>query len=142
MTAALSYATDGNDLSGLEKLSSSWHKLTHHRSKLMIVKNCESKHERISITSKNGKHFLIHDKMKGQVKYEIISCVIRQNKETGEDIFDLEILKTGSARTTKIIVKNTVGQAIWFGLNSRVSTDLFINDTRSSQYEAIKVACD
>lgn len=132
-------ANDGTaTFHGIEKISHKWHKLTHHKTRLMLIKDCESISETVKVFQRGDKYFLNHQSFNGKQVYEILSYSEIKNKHHLIGI-DLKNTKTNAVKHTK--VKIGKHRSIWYGLSALGSTDVFIKDRHKHHYDSIRIDC-
>ena len=137
--ASFSFATgEPSNYSGIEKITHNWHKLVHHKTKLMRAE-CKNEQEFITVVQKEGKYYLTHTTATSKAEYEILSSTSRM--ENKEDILELELLNTTTNIQKHAKVKLAMSQSIWFGLTSNTSTDVFVQDEVKQHFEPKKGDC-
>lgn len=136
---SFSFATgEKSNYQGIDKITHNWHKLVHHKTKLMRAE-CKNEQEFITVVEKEGKYFLTHTTATSKAEYEILSSISRT--ENKEDILELELLNTNTQVQKHAKVKVSMSQSIWFGLTSNTSTDVFIQDEIKQHFEPKKGDC-
>lgn len=140
VTSTLWAGQGSNLFAGLEKLAHNWHKITHHKSKFMLVKDCDAKEESLNIFVHENKYYLSHETYQLKTVHEILSC--KDNSDKKHHMLELELkdLKSNNSRTAQVKVGKH--KSIWYGLTSNTSTDVFIIDENKKDYDPLHPDCN